>query len=163
MYMLTNKSFVKRLLVGFVLILSLFVFSACSSGNNEEENEMNHEMNHEMDHDHEMDHEMDHEHSDEKLPNDGASIEITSPAGGDTFAEGDEITVDVTIDSFELDSDGSHWHVYVDGESWGMVTGGRTSEVLRGVEAGEHEISVFMATGEHIELEEGDSITITVE
>lgn len=168
--MLMKNLFVKRLVIGLLLALSVFVFAACSPGNNGGENEEvnmdNHEMNDHETNDHEMndmEHDAEHEHDEERIPNEGASIEITSPADGDTFAAGDEITVEVSVDGFELDNEGSHWHVYVDDTSWGMVQGGRLNEVLRGVEAGEHEIMVFLASGDHIELMEGASIMITVE
>ena len=44
-----------------------------------------------------------------------------------------------------------------------MVTGGDTDQALRGVELGEHLIETYLAGGDHIELEDGDTITIVVE
>ena len=99
----------------------------------------------------------------ERIPNDGATIHILSPADDSTFSEGDEIPIAVEVTDFLLDDEGSHWHVYIDGTSWGMVLGGRTEEALRGVESGQHKIEVYLAGGDHIELADGDSITITVE
>jgi hypothetical protein len=111
----------------------------------------------------EMNHlEMDHEEKN-RVPNEAASIHVLSPNEGATFSEGDEVRVEVEVDQFALGEDGNHWHVYVDGVSWGMVTGGRTNEVLRGLEPGEREIEVYLAGGDHIELEEGDSINISIE
>lgn len=108
--------------------------------------------------------EIEHEHDEERIPNpDGAAVSILSPADGATFAEGDEVIVEVQVDNFALGENDNHWHVYVDGTSWGMVTGGNTSQSLRGLEAGEHIVEVYIAGGDHIEFQDGDSITITVE
>ena len=40
--------------------------------------------------------------------------------------------------------------------------GGRTTQALRGLEPGEHEISVYLSNGGHEELMEGDAILIEV-
>lgn len=146
---------------GILLVLSLIFLTACSpltSGMNAEN------LSEEMDHEGEMDieEEIDHEEKG-RVPNKAASIHIFSPNEGATFSEGDEVRVEVEVDQFALGEDGNHWHVYVDGVSWGMVTGGRTNEVLRGLEPGEREIEVYLTGGDHIELEEGDSINISIE
>ena len=44
-----------------------------------------------------------------------------------------------------------------------MVMGSNHDQVLRGLEPGEHEIGVFMSIETHEQLEDGDSVTITVE
>ncbi|MCI0649478.1 MAG: DUF6130 family protein, partial [Chloroflexi bacterium] len=99
----------------------------------------------------------------ERIPNDGAVIRIVSPADGATFAEGEEVTVEVEVEQFVLGQDGNHWHIHVDGESWSNIEGEDTSDVLRSLEPGEHEIEVILANGEHQDLEEGDTVTIVVE
>jgi hypothetical protein len=99
------------------------------------------------------------EHGD-RIPNEGAVIRIVSPADGATFAAGDEVVVAIETENFPLGE--GHWHIFVDGESWGMVEGGNTDEVLRGLEPGEREIEVVLSTAEHVELEEGDHITIHI-
>ncbi len=171
----TTKNIKKNLLLSLFLIFSLLLFAACSSDSTDnsnseegttsgEEHEMEHEEEgeHEMEHEHEME-EGEHEHSEERIANpDGAAISITSPADDATFAEGDEIIIEVQVDNFALGEDGNHWHVYVDGTSWGMVMGSNTSQALNGVEAGEHVVEVYLAGGDHIEFEEGSSIHITV-
>ncbi|MFZ0545766.1 MAG: hypothetical protein WAM60_10035 [Candidatus Promineifilaceae bacterium] len=177
--MLSNKNhYKKNLLLGLILVFSLVLLAACTSdstsnANSAEETtpteepamgegeDMEHDANTNMD-DGESD--MEHEHSGERIPNPGgAAISIISPDDGATFAQGDEVVVEVQVDNFDLGADGSHWHVYVDGTSWGMITGGNTSESLRGIEPGDHEIAVYLAGGDHIEFEQGDSIMITVE
>jgi hypothetical protein len=106
----------------------------------------------------------DAEHSsDERIPNDGAAIRILSPADGATFAEGEDILVEVEVEGFILGEEGSHWHIYIDGSSWGMVVGNDTDQALSGIAPGEHLLEVYLAGGDHIELMDGDSIHIVVE
>ena len=70
------------------------------------------------------------------------------------------VIVEVEVDNFDLTESENHWHVYVDGKTWGMIKGGDTIYVLQGVDAGGHEISVYLATGTHEELEDGSSVTV---
>ena len=130
----------------------------------DEEHAMEHEE-HEGDEEHAREHNGDeeHEHSEARIPNNGAVIRITAPADGDVVKEGDDLVVEVETENFVLGEDGSHWHIYVDGISHGMIVGGDLDHVLRGLEPGQHEISAHLAIGTHEELEEGASITITVE
>lgn len=160
----------KHLLLSLCLLFSLALFAACAgdsttnsnSGTDQEhaaEEEGEHNDEHAADEEH-----GEHEHDEERIPNpDGAAISILSPEDGTTFLVGDEIPVEVQVDNFAIGENDNHWHVYVDGTSWGMVMGGNTTETLRGLEAGEHEIEVYIAGGDHIEFEDGDSIHITVE
>ncbi|KAA3642962.1 MAG: hypothetical protein DWQ07_20785 [Chloroflexi bacterium] len=100
----------------------------------------------------------------ERLPNNSASILIVSPASSSVHPEGREIEVVVAVDNFELGGGtNNHWHIYVDGENWGMIFGEETSHMLFGVPLGEHEVSVYLANNEHVEYEEGDSILINIE
>lgn len=158
--------FNNKLLLLLVFFLTLVIFTACTTAASEEaaEEEMG-EME-EMEHDEEMEHEEgdDHDHSAERIPNQGgAAIFIVSPEDGATFPHGEQIIVEVGFENFSLTETGNHWHVYVDGESWGMVMGGNTEQPLTGVDPGEHEISVFMSIESHEEYEDGDSIQIIVE
>ena len=100
----------------------------------------------------------------ERLSNDGASILIVSPASSSVHPAGREIEIVISAENFELGGEANnHWHIYVDGESWGMIFGGETSHKLFGVAPGEHEVSVYLANAEHVEYEEGDSIRLVVE
>jgi hypothetical protein len=159
--MLFNTKNLKRnLLLSLLLVFSLLLFAACSS-DTDNSNNANTDEEPTME---EMDHEMEHEHDEGRIANpDGAAITILSPDDGATFAEGDEIIVEVQVDNFALGENDNHWHVYVDGSSWGMVMGGNTSQALNGVEPGEHLIEAYIAGGDHIEFEDGSSIHITVE
>ncbi|MEM7115200.1 MAG: hypothetical protein AAF614_22360 [Chloroflexota bacterium] len=164
-------------LVMIVLGLGLVACSASTAGGDEPAME---EMSENMDHDESMEHDEHMEHDDDKEhesgdghaghgdserimnPN-GASITITAPAEGATVSSSEDLLVEVSVENFDLSADGNHWHVYIDGTSWGMVTGGNIDQALRGMEPGMHEISVFLAGGDHIEFMEGDAIMVMVE
>lgn len=155
--LLTTK--ITRLLAILLLLMSVLAV-ACSPASGDgagvEEMEHNDEAAHDDGHTH------DGEHSD-RIPNPGgAAVTILAPADGATFTVSDEVLVEVNVENFDLAVDGNHWHVYIDGSSWGMVTGGNTDQPLRGLEPGMHEISVYIAGGDHIEFQDGDSIMITV-
>ena len=110
---------------------------------------------------HSDDHEATHEDLG-RIPNEGgAAIRIISPQDGAVITDS-EILVEIVVENFELDDDGSHWHVYVDGVSHGMVLGHDFDQALRGLEPGEHTIEVHPALGTHEELEDGSAVTVTV-
>ena len=167
--------FNNKLILFLALAFALFIFSACtSSSSDSSDSEEMGEME-EMDHDdgnmeemeeHDMD-EMGHDGHDDgisRIPNqDGATISVVGPENGSIHTFGDQIIVEVAVENFELGEDGSHWHIYVDGSSWGMVMGQNTEQALTGIEPGEHEIAAYLAIGTHEEFEDGDSIMITVE
>jgi hypothetical protein len=73
-----------------------------------------------------------------------------------------DVKVEIETEGFELGADGNHWHIFVDGESRGMITGTDHDEVVRGLEPGEHHLGAFLSNGAHEELEDGATITITV-
>ena len=162
-------------LLTLLSILLFVVACTASSGEGATTEEMEH-MDEDMEHDDEMEHDEsmehddehmhddDHEHQDEhnRVPNNDAGVHITSPSEGDTFKVGDEVTVEIELENFEL-GDGNHWHIYVDGTSWGMVMGENMDDTLRGLEVGKHEISVYLSIDTHEELEDGDVIMIVVE
>ena len=166
-----------RNLLGVAFLLMALVLSACGSSVAEPAADdtmdgMDHESMDEMDHgdmegmDHDAMDEMDHEHSDDeaanRIPNEGNSIEILSPADGATFANGEDIFVEVAFENFAYGEDGNHWHIYLNDVSYGMVVGLNASETVRGVEPGEYELLVVMANGDHVEYEDGAMIHITV-
>ncbi len=100
---------------------------------------------------------------DERQPNaNGEKIIITAPEDGAEFPTGQDFKIEVEVENFELDNDGSHWHVYVDGTSIGMVMGLDYDQVIRELDPGMHEISVYIADGDHIEFEDGASIMVTI-
>lgn len=98
----------------------------------------------------------------DRIPNNGAVVRIISPTAGETFAYGDQVVVEIETENFPLGEDGNHWHLYVNGDSWGMVMGANNSDVLRGLAPGEHEISVYLSIATHEDLAEGDAVMITV-
>lgn len=113
-------------------------------------------------HDHDDD---GHAHDEvERVDNDGAVVRIVRPAEEVfTMKAGEELIVEVEVEGFALGVDGNHWHVYIDGASWGMITGGDTDTALRGIEPGEHKVEVYLAGGDHIDLREGDGFLLVVE
>jgi hypothetical protein len=136
-----------RLTVLIIMILITAFAAACSITSSEAD-----------------DHAGEHEHEEiDRIPNNCASIQILSPLDGTTFQEGEQVVVEVQVDNFELGANGRHWHIYVDGESKGMVTGGDIDQALRDLEPGVIEISVFLTLSNHDEMEDGDAVTITVE
>jgi hypothetical protein len=98
-----------------------------------------------------------------RVPNNGAVIRIVSPANGLVCPAGMEVEVCVELENFTLGQAGCHWHVSVDGEPWSMIIDDRLNEVLYGLEPGEHRIEVFLADGEHRDLEEGDAVVVAVQ
>jgi hypothetical protein len=124
------------------------------------------------DHGHSNGHEGDgHEHTGtgdsmsghgDRIPNNGAVVHIVAPAAGETFAQGDQIVVEIETENFVLGEDGNHWHLYVNGESWGMIMGANNTEVVRGLTPGEHEISVYLSIYTHEDLEDGDAVTVII-
>ena len=152
--MKNKNSLIRFWLVLMMLVAGLFLAACSSSGDSEDSMENMDGME-----------EMDHEHVDEpnRIPNEGgATITITSPQAGDTFNTLDQVIVEVEVENFELGGN-NHWHVYIDGTSYGMVMGGNTDQALPGLEPGEHEISVFLSIETHEEYEDGDSVMIVVE
>ncbi len=155
-------------LVAILFILLALALAACSGAANNtgvepaagEEMDNMEEMEG-SEHDEDADHDHEHEET-ERVDNAGATIQILSPADGRRFGSDEDVVVEVEVTNFALGEEGNHWHVYIDGVSWGMVTGQTTTQVLRGIDPGEHELAVYMAGGDHIDLAEGDAITITI-
>jgi len=144
------KLFKKSLLAVFLLTLIAFAVTGCQPQAAATE---------QLEGEHEMDHE--HEHESDRLPNDGAVIRIISPADGTPFMKGEDIVIEVEVENFELSAEGSHWHLYVDGNTRSQVVGGGTKEVIHGLEPGEHHIETYLGLPTDEELEDGASIMIT--
>ena len=172
--MMRDMKALRYFLLSFSLLTGLALAACGSSVAGSAADEHMDEMDHEdVDHEDmdEMDHEdmeeTDHEHSDDeaasRIPNEGNTIEILTPADGTAYANGDDVFVEVAFEDFAYGVDGNHWHIYLNDVSYGMVVGLNTSETVRGLEPGEYELLVVMANGEHIEYEDGAMIHITVE
>jgi hypothetical protein len=155
---MSKKHFSRFLFVTLLLILSAAFLTACASPATADPTEVPQDMGDMTEDEHTMQHEME----DGMVPNDGAVIRIVSPADGATFAVGDDIKVEIEVENFKLNDDGSHWHIYVNGSSYSMVTGETYSWVVRGLEPGEHEIMAHLALGTHQDLEEGAMIHVTI-
>ena len=156
--MTTIRSIRKVILILGLLILGVVVLIACNSSENTETTDSDEAMK--MDQDEGVEHD---DNNPDVIPNDGAVIRIISPSNGITIKEGEDLLVEVETENFALGENDNHWHVYIDDSSWGMVMGRNHDQVLRGLSAGEHEISVFLSIDTHEQLADGDSITVTVE
>lgn len=158
--------FPSRLILGLVFVFTFVAACSSSTGEGEDQPGMDNGMSEEMDQqgtEHEGEH-VDDEGADViRVPNQGATIRLLSPADGTTFKAGEEVVVEIEVENITLGDSGSHWHIYVDGSSWGMIMGNNMNEVVRGLEPGAHEIAVYLSLETHEELEDGDSVRITVE
>lgn len=151
-----------RLVTAVLLLFSLVLVGCAPSGT---ETMDDHDMEN-MD-DQDMENMDDHEHDDsamasERIPNDGAVVTIISPEDGASFPVGQQVLLEIEVENFDLSEEGNHWHVYVDGSSWGMVMGGNTDQPLTGLSAGEHMIEVYLSVNGHEEMEDGDSMMLTM-
>ncbi|KAA3642959.1 MAG: hypothetical protein DWQ07_20770 [Chloroflexi bacterium] len=160
MYLKLNGKLLLSVLLIFAFVLAGCGGAAATETMTEDMDAMEHEDN-EMDMD-EGEHKHDAGAEVVRVPNDGAVVSIQSPADGASFAANEGVLVEIAVANFTLGEDNNHWHVYVNGVSWGMITGEDTSHVLQGIEPGEHLVEVYLAVGTHEELENGDSITIII-
>lgn len=140
----------------FILLFTLYFTVACSTNTTEETTTEEEPTDEHQEDD-------DHEHPTARIPNNGAVIRFVLPADGAVFKTTDEIPVQVEVENFDLTQDGNHWHISVDGTEWLMVVSGDLDDVIRGLTPGEHQVEATLATGDHQDLEEGDTVTITVE
>lgn len=111
------------------------------------------------------DHTMEHDHNDgadPRVANNGAVVKLLSPTDGATFNKDEDVVVEIQTENFDLNAEGNHWHLYVDGSVWTMVENGGTKFVLHGLDAGEHHLEVYLGLPTHEELEDGASAMITV-
>ena len=154
-----NRSIKKLAVMALLFLLTAWFVTGCQPAATET-------LSGEQQMDQEMDHEADHEHSDAeqsaRVPNEGAIVRLISPADGASFALGEDIVVEVEVESFDLSAEGNHWHLYVDGSTLSMIADGSMKSVVHGLEPGEHKIDVYLGLPTHEELEEGASATITI-
>lgn len=147
----------KLRILSILLLLSLLL-AACATGATTPEDHADHP---DETHTHEGDDNA--EETTETVPNNGALVRLLSPENGATFAHGAEILVAIETENFTLGEDGNHWHIFIDGSTWAMIVGADADYAITGVEPGEHELSVYLANGDHQNLEDGATVTITVE
>ena len=76
-----------------------------------------------------------------------AKIALSSPVDGDTFPNApSDIVVSVKVSNFQLGQGGKRWQVYLDDQLLLQVTDGSTRATLRAVPAGDHALTVALAT-----------------
>ena len=140
------------------IILVMLVFTATCSYSQTPTIELSHGEDLREEHNH-AEEEQDHE---QRVPNAGAVIRILSPRDGDRMST-QNLLVEVEVENFDLTESENHWHIYVNGKSWGMIRGGDKSYVLQGLDPGAHEISVYLAFGTHKELKDGSSVKVDLQ
>jgi methionine-rich copper-binding protein CopC len=76
-----------------------------------------------------------------------AKIVLASPTDGTTFPDApSDIVVTVQVSNFQLGQGGKRWQFYLDDQLLLQVTDGSTSATLRAVPAGDHALTVALAT-----------------
>lgn len=151
--MLIKTFSLKNLVLTALLLLTVFSLAACQPAATATTEADKHEV--------EQEHTSEAEQMD-RIPNDGAIIHLLSPTDGATYKTGEDIVVEVEVENFDLRAEGNHWHLYVDGRVLSMMAGGSTKTVIHGLEAGKHELEVYLGLPSHEELEDGAAVTIMV-
>jgi len=86
------------------------------------------------------------------------SIHIVEPANGGTVY-GRQVAVTVDVQNFEINQNGQHWHVWVDGQLQMMVYG---PTALLNVAPGSHELCAILGDVNHLDIGAPAGIIITV-
>jgi hypothetical protein len=87
----------------------------------------------------------------------GASVRIVEPADGEVLPAGAAI---IRVQAAGVAEEDLHWHLYVDGEQQGMISGLETELELA---PGTHELSARIASGdEHEEVSDAPQSTVNV-
>jgi hypothetical protein len=89
---------------------------------------------------------------------DAPSIRIVEPADNGVVY-GNQLAVTVETENFEINSEGKHWHIWVDGQLQMMLYG---PTAIINVAPGRHEICAIMSDGNHLDLGLPAGITLTV-
>ncbi len=74
--------------------------------------------------------------------------------------QGSEVTVTVATQHFDINSEGEHWHLWVNGQLEGMVY--QESGIID-LSPGTYQICASMSDANHVDLGVPDGITITVQ
>lgn len=89
---------------------------------------------------------------------DTPSIQIVEPAEGGVVY-GTQLAVTVETDNFEINSEGNHWHIWVDGQLQMMLYG---PTAVINVAPGTHEVCAIMSDANHVDLGLPAGIRLTV-
>jgi hypothetical protein len=89
---------------------------------------------------------------------DAPSIQIVEPADSGVVY-GSQLAVTVQTDNFEINSDGNHWHIWVDGQLQMMLYG---PTAVINVAPGTHEVCAIMSDANHVDLGSPAGIRLTV-
>jgi hypothetical protein len=89
---------------------------------------------------------------------DAPSIQIVEPADSGVVY-GSQLAVTVETDNFEINSEGNHWHIWVDGQLQMMLYG---PTAVINVAPGTHEVCAIMSDANHVDLGLPAGIRLTV-
>jgi hypothetical protein len=89
---------------------------------------------------------------------DAPTIHIVQPAPTGTVY-GEQVSVTVVTQNFELEPEGRHWHLWVNGQLQQMVYG---PTALINLAPGTHEICALMGDANHFDLGTPDGVMVTI-
>jgi hypothetical protein len=90
---------------------------------------------------------------------DAPTITFTSPADGDVIY-GDQAIVSIQTDNFDLNVEGRHWHLWVDGTLMGMVY---QDSAIIDLTPGTHVLCASIGNTDHADLGIPAGLTLTVQ
>jgi hypothetical protein len=85
-------------------------------------------------------------------------IRIVEPGEGEVVY-GEQLAVTVETENFEINEEGNHWHIWVDGQLQIMLYG---PTAVINVAPGTHEVCAIMADGNHLDQGMPAGIRLTV-
>jgi hypothetical protein len=86
-------------------------------------------------------------------------IRIAAPSAGEVVY-GDQLAVTVETENFDINSNGQHWHLWVDGQLQVMMYG---PTAIVNVAPGEHQVCAIMGNNDHADLGRPAGIIVNVE
>jgi len=89
---------------------------------------------------------------------DAPVIRIIAPGEGEVVY-GEQLAITVETENFEINEDGNHWHIWVDGQLIVMLYG---PTAVINVAPGTHEICAIMSDGNHVDRGVPAGIRLTV-
>ncbi len=89
---------------------------------------------------------------------DAPSIRIIEPTDNGVVY-GTQLAVTVETDNFEINSEGNHWHIWVDGQLQMMLYG---PTAIINVAPGTHEVCAIMSDVNHVDLGLPAGVTLTI-
>lgn len=89
---------------------------------------------------------------------DAPTIELTSPTVGTIY--GSAVTVKIQANNFDVTSEGRHWHLWVNGQLYGMVY---QPTAIIDLTPGTYTLCVSLGNTQHADIGMPDGVRVTVE